>query len=204
VHVEAAGIGWVLTLIAGVLVGRYWLGPKLRQWSPDTPVSSMESSVVGRRLEFGGLILVQLAFVGWLISPIIGWRLTVPFLPFWTHVVGGALLILGILLVLWSRRHLGGNWIPGVGLRENHTLVTTGPYRRIRHPIYVGFFLALTGNMFLMHDPVFALGAAALLTGFGLRIPAEERLMSEQFGEEYHLYRQRSGLFWPRCIFRRH
>ena len=81
---------------------------------------------------------------------------------------------------------------------EEHHLVTTGPYARVRHPLYsamvgIGISFALvTGNW------VFVLLAALVIAGLVARVPREERMMIKEFGEEYKAYMQRTGRFFPK------
>jgi len=57
-----------------------------------------------------------------------------------------ALTAAGVLFALWARFHLGRNWSAAVTVKENHALVTSGPYRFVRHPIYTGMLLAILGT----------------------------------------------------------
>jgi protein-S-isoprenylcysteine O-methyltransferase Ste14 len=108
---------------------------------------------------------------------------------------------LGILcdgLILWVFRSLGNSITPTVQTRAEHRLVTSGPYRYVRHPLYtVGtlFFLALA----LMADSWFiALMALLALIPLTLRIPNEEAHLIAKFGEEYRTYMRTTGMLLPR------
>jgi hypothetical protein len=61
--------------------------------------------------------------------------------------VGAALTALGLSFTSWARVHLGRNWSGTVTLKDDHALIRTGPYRRVRHPIYSGALLALAGTV---------------------------------------------------------
>ncbi len=61
-------------------------------------------------------------------------------------LIGALLCIMGIALAIWARVHLGRNWSPAPALKEGHELVTSGPYKLIRHPIYTGVILATLGS----------------------------------------------------------
>ncbi len=119
-------------------------------------------------------------------------------LPLWASILG-ALLQLPYLWLFWrSHADLGRNWSPGLELREQHTLVTTGIYRQIRHPMYSAIWLSAISQALLLQN-----GLAGLLAvpAFGalciLRIPKEEAMMVQQFGAEYTDYQARTGRLLP-------
>ena len=90
-------------------------------------------------------------------------------------------------------------WSVHVEIREHHTLVQTGPYTRIRHPIYLGTVLEVVAAALLFNAWVPGiLGLVAM--GFVLRhrIRIEEVAMEEKFGDAWRKYRLRTGLLWPR------
>lgn len=110
--------------------------------------------------------------------------------------VGLALCVAGFLFAIWARAYLGGNWGVPMSLRQGHELVTSGPYARVRHPIYSGFLLAGLGT-------VVALGVmwlpAVALAGlfFVLSARTEERMLAEQFPGTYPPYRVRTRMLIP-------
>ncbi len=113
---------------------------------------------------------------------------------FW---LGWSLTVLGLGFAIWARVHLGGNWSGAVTVKAGHELVRTGPYRRVRHPIYTGVLLAALGA-------VFAIGERSCLVGIVLLIPAllwkihlEERNMDALFGPVYADYRRHSAALLP-------
>ncbi|ATU93639.1 methyltransferase [Phyllobacterium zundukense] len=115
------------------------------------------------------------------------------------------LFTLGILtgiaaLVLFRLTHkaLGQMWSVSLQLKQDHKLITTGIYKRVRHPMYTAFWLmALTQALLL---PNYVAGLAGLV-GFGFlffsRIRPEEAMMEEAFGDEYHRYRARTWRVLP-------
>jgi protein-S-isoprenylcysteine O-methyltransferase Ste14 len=129
-----------------------------------------------------------------LTSPrVAGTVLGVHFLPrsailFW---IGTVLLMAGLLFAVAARRHLGGNWSGTVTLKLDHSLIRTGPYRFVRHPIYTGLLLAIFGSGVIALGEWRGLVALALVVAAFLRkIDIEERFLQEQFGDAYALYRQ--------------
>ncbi|MEM9013820.1 MAG: protein-S-isoprenylcysteine O-methyltransferase [Pseudomonadota bacterium] len=112
----------------------------------------------------------------------------------------GVLLLAPALYLFWrSHADLGRNWSVTVELREGHTLVTEGIYKRIRHPMYSAIWLMVLAQPFLIHNWI---AGFAGIVSFGLiyfiRVPYEERMMHEQFGDEYDDYCERSGRLWPK------
>ena len=109
---------------------------------------------------------------------------------------GVALCALGLGLAVYARVYLGRNWGMPMSQKENPELVTTGPYAAIRHPIYTGLLLAMVGS---------AIGASVFwvlpLVVFGAYFiysaRREEKLMIEQFPQEYPAYMRRSKMLVP-------
>ena len=111
----------------------------------------------------------------------------------------GAVLFLQALLLLWrSHADLAGSFSPGLQIRKNHRLVTTGVYERIRHPMYAAHLLWATAQLLLLHNWI--AGPAFLVASLPLymaRIPREEEMMEERFGDEYRRYAERTGRVLP-------
>lgn len=120
-------------------------------------------------------------------------------LPAWVRWVGAVATVGGIPLLVWVQWSLGKNFAATLHVREGHTLVTTGPYRWVRHPMYTLIFvfgiglLLLTAN-WLVGGPMLVASALIIFQ----RLSKEEALMIEQFGDEYRRYMQRTGRFLPR------
>jgi protein-S-isoprenylcysteine O-methyltransferase Ste14 len=114
----------------------------------------------------------------------------------WT---GAGIAVLALLLLAWVLRTLGKNFSTTLTVTDEQTLVTAGPYRFVRHPMYTTFALLWLGFALLAQSWVVALAAAV---GYGvvvvLRTPAEERMLSERFGDEYRAYMRRTGRYLPR------
>jgi protein-S-isoprenylcysteine O-methyltransferase Ste14 len=111
-------------------------------------------------------------------------------------VIGSALFAAGLGLAIWARVHLGRNWGMPMTRKEEPELVTSGPYRFVRHPIYSGILLALLGTALasdLYFLIVFALMGAYLI--HAARV--EERLMAAAFPDAYGSYRARSKMLIP-------
>ena len=111
----------------------------------------------------------------------------------WTGV---GLCVAGFGCAYWARAHLGRNWGTPMSLREGHELVTAGPYRRVRHPIYTGILLAILGTGLAFGGPWIGMWLIAL-GFFVLAARSEERTLLAQFPSHYPEYRRRTWMLLP-------
>jgi protein-S-isoprenylcysteine O-methyltransferase len=111
-------------------------------------------------------------------------------------IVGVMLCAAGMALLVWARIVLGRNWSQTVSAKEGHELVTAGPYRTIRHPMYTGGLIACIGSAIVVGGPwIFLLVILGAL--FLWRVGAEDRLMAQQFPNEYPDYKRRTKALLP-------
>jgi protein-S-isoprenylcysteine O-methyltransferase Ste14 len=106
---------------------------------------------------------------------------------FW---IGAVLLFTGLLFSVAARLRLGGNWSGTVTVKQDHSLIRSGPYRLVRHPIYTGMLLAIAGNAVARGEWRDVLAFALIAAAFWLKIRIEERFMLAQFGEAYARYQK--------------
>ncbi len=149
-------------------------------------------------------ILDLAAFAGMQVLPLIyifsNWVRAADYtLPAWAGWMG-TLIMAGALWLLWrAHRDLASNWSPNLELQKQHSLVTTGVYARLRHPIYAAVWLWCVAQPLLIQNWI--AGLAGLVT-FGLvyltRVPREEKMMLDQFGGEYAEYMKKVGGIFPR------
>lgn len=120
-----------------------------------------------------------------------------PFAPVASYL-GIAVDVASLWLFYRTHRDLGHNWSVSLDLRERHTLVTTGIYAMVRHPMYAGFWLMALAQALLL--PNWVAGPAGLV-GFGIlffgRVRREEEMMITAFGDEYRDYMRRTARVVP-------
>ena len=109
--------------------------------------------------------------------------------------IGALLCILGISYAIWARVHLGRNWSPIPNVKEGHELITSGPYRLVRHPIYTGIIVAALGTGLVI--PVWLVIFIVMTAVFIWRVHVEEELMTKQFPSQYPEYKKRTWALLP-------
>src|SRR5580692_1081581 len=114
----------------------------------------------------------------------------------WLEGVGTAIFVLGIALAVWARLYLGRNWGMPMSRREEPDLVTTGPYRFIRHPIYTGIILAMIGTALAIS--LFGLIVVAVIAAFfAYSASREEHFLAEEFPDTFPAYKARTKMLIP-------
>lgn len=144
------------------------------------------------RTVWGGVLAVYVTVPQWIAFG----ALDLPAACRWGGVVIG---LSGTLLVLWADCCLGSNLSGIVQIKEQQTLVTSGPYRWVRHPIYTGGLLFCVGQFLTSANVCVGMGCvggAVLL--YVTRIPKEEKMLLDRFGNEYRNYANRTGRFLPK------
>ncbi len=112
-------------------------------------------------------------------------------------IIGTVLTVLGLIIAIWARISLGRNWSSYTTYKKEHELITTGPYRFLRHPIYSGMFLMLTGA-FLYYGKLIILVIFAIASMIiAWRIVQEEKSMIKLFGKKYTDYMRRTRRLIP-------
>lgn len=111
-------------------------------------------------------------------------------------VIGAGLFAAGIAVAVWARVYLGRNWGMPMTQRAEPELITSGPYARVRHPIYTGILLALLGSSIAINVIGIVL-VLALGANFYYSALVEERNMAASFPSEYPEYRARTKMMLP-------
>ena len=111
--------------------------------------------------------------------------------------IGTLLVAAGLVFSVWARWHLGRNWSGIVTVKQDHTLVTTGPYRRVRHPIYTGLLVGLLGTALAIGAPYGFIATALILVGLVIKLHVEEERMRDTFRADYEAYSRRTARLIP-------
>lgn len=118
--------------------------------------------------------------------------------PAWLRWTGAGLCVLQVPFLFWIHRALDRNFSPLVTIREKHTLVTHGPYARIRHPMYTAWIMLGAGVSLMSASWLITATWPGLLSIYlVVRVRTEEAVLLERFGREYRDYQARSGRLTP-------
>ena len=119
-------------------------------------------------------------------------------LPAWLRWSGAVFSALSVALLIWTLPALGRNLTDTVVTRREHTLVTRGPYRWIRHPFYVSLALMILGSVLVAANWFIFLSGVVVFSLLAIRSRVEEEQLAARFGDAYLDYRKRTGRFLPK------
>ena len=183
----------------------YWVGifiemairaPLRKTWKAaaktDQRISSTERALLG--------ILFLVMFFIPLIYSVTNWLDFADYqLPTWMGWLG--MILLACALFIFARAHidLKANWSPTLEIRQDHTLVTNGIYRFIRHPMYASQWLWVIAQILLLQNWLAGpLDLLFFIIFYTLRVQAEEKMMLDTFGDEYRVYMEKTGGVIPK------
>jgi len=186
-----AKIIWLLFIVAWGVI----------RYKPNVKSRKVAISVVSRTLKERFSMIVSSVGLGYI--PLV-WIFT-DFLDGFDYtqntmllVIGSGLLLVSLRLFRLTHKALGKMWSHSLDLREDHKLVTSGIYEKVRHPMYTAFWVWAIGAAFLL--PNWIAGFSGLV-GFGilffLRVGQEEKMMKAEFGDEYIAYMKRTKKVFP-------
>lgn len=120
-------------------------------------------------------------------------------LPAWMGWLGGLVLASGLLVFARAHIDLKSNWSPSLEIRQDHTLITNGIYRYIRHPMYASQLLVYIAQILLLQNWLAGpLGLVFFIPFYLLRVQAEEKMMLDTFGSQYSEYMKHVGGVFPK------
>jgi len=184
-----------LILFTGIGISSYYR----RKADKDTGEKisrKVDGSIMMTAIKIGGLILWLTPLV-YLVNPNwMNWsKIGLPESIRWLGVGIGFLCVVGIY---WLFSSIGSGITPTSATRQEHKLVTSGPYRWVRHPLYtVGSSMFIAFGMMADNWFIAALGVLAFI-GMVIRTPKEEANLIEKFGDEYQEYMKHTGRFFPK------
>jgi protein-S-isoprenylcysteine O-methyltransferase Ste14 len=113
-------------------------------------------------------------------------------------IAGVTLAWVGVGLAIWARRHLAENWSTRVSIKVGHELIRTGPYARLRHPIYTGLLLTTLGTAIAVGEWRALLAVGIVLAAYSLKAKREESMLRAQFGAAFEEHSRHTGFLLPR------
>jgi len=180
---------WIVVLgFAWTMVALYWVAPRKETHSGEYRFYRLLRLLIGA-LTFA-LLFWQKTGIGFL-----GQR----FLPrnFAVMVMGFVVTLFGLGVTAWARVHLGQYWSDKVVIQPEHRLVRTGPYARVRHPIYFGVLLAIAGTTLVVGEWRALTSLLLMSINYMVKARKEDKILSQCFGEEFRSYQQNAGMLLP-------
>jgi protein-S-isoprenylcysteine O-methyltransferase Ste14 len=182
----------ILVTFPWVVFVVYWLVSAIK-----TRATREKESFVSRYavllIEIVGFALIfsHRAGIGFLANRVVPRNLVGP-------VVGAVLTWVGIGLAIWARYHLAEYWSARVTIKEGHQLIRTGPYARLRHPIYSGLVLAALGSAVVIDRWRCVFGVCLVVIGYCFKAKTEETMLTRQFGDAFREHQEYTGFLFPR------
>ena len=181
---------WLLPALWAAWASYWWLS------SHDVKATTRREPFVSRALHLGPMALAA-AILGSPRLAVLGLETRfVPWAP-WLFWLGAALTCGGLAFAVWARRTIGRNWSATVTLKQDHELVTSGPYALVRHPIYTGLLSGFLGSAIALGQWRGLLAVAIFYLAALRKYRLEERWMRERFGVAYDAYRARVKALVP-------
>jgi len=177
--------------------GLYWVAAAVRRKSGSEAAQKTGEPHVFRVVRLS-ILFTTFALLFWqrLAIGILGQRF-VPDLPA-VNYIGFAAMVSGLALATWARIHLGRNWSDKVVIQARHQLICTGPYARLRHPIYSGVLLGVLGTALVLGEWRGMVAFVLLLTNYAIKASKEDRVLAQSFGAEFEEHKRRAGFLLPR------
>jgi protein-S-isoprenylcysteine O-methyltransferase Ste14 len=184
------------TAIIWALFGVYWVLCAVRNRKSFTPPAESESSFY-RPFR---ILLLAFAFL------LLFWKRTAigvlgsRFVPQTSAIAiaGFVIMLAGLGIGLWARRHLGEYWSDKVMLQASHKLIRSGPYAYMRHPIYSGVLLGMAGTALILGEWRGVLSFLLMSINYTIKAKREEHILRTQFGAEFEEHKNHAGFLLPR------
>jgi protein-S-isoprenylcysteine O-methyltransferase Ste14 len=112
--------------------------------------------------------------------------------------IGFIAALAGLSIAIWARISLGRYWSDKIVLKVDHQLVRSGPYARMRHPIYSGVLLGVAGSALVVDEWRAVLAFLLLLTNYMVKAKREDKILAGAFAQDFIEHRRRAGFLLPR------
>ena len=177
--------------------GVYWLIAARRGKSAQTSESPIYRIL--RILLLG--ITFTLLFARWAAVGFLGRSIVPPSLVI--AYIGFVMALAGMAIAVWARISLGQYWSDKIVLKVDHRLIRSGPYARMRHPIYSGVLLGIAGTAVVVNQWRGVLAFVLLFTNYLIKAKREENILAAAFPEEFADHKSRAGFLLPRLYAKR-
>ena len=179
--VELIWIGWLISWVAA----SFWSSPMQKR------VAKLETCTYRAAIIAGGILLMP--WTAWMLAEKRIWDVDYN----GAYALAGVMLA-GLLLTWWARLHLGRLWSSAISRKQDHSIVDTGPYAFVRHPVYTGLIAALLATAAAEATVTALLGAALIVFGLWLKARSEECFLTAELGPEaYGSYCRRFPMLVP-------
>ena len=177
------------SLVLWIIFGIYW-GIAGRNSPPTENAESWISTYLHQFMLSAAFLVLILPLPG-----LTQWFLPQQF-PF-VIATGLIVQVASMLLAIWARKHLGRNWSAEVRIAVGHQLVSSGPYRLLRHPIYTAMLGMFLGTAVASSQFHALLGVALLIVAYLRKTRLEDQILARKFGAEYDSYRRDTWALVP-------
>ncbi len=180
---------WLMIVeLAWAGLGLYWVAPQNASQSGEYPFYRL------LRLLVGTIVFALLFWPKTAVSTL-GTR----FVPHHSAIVetGFVAALVGLAIAAWARVHLRRYWSDKVVIQSDHRLVSSGPYARMRHPIYFGVLLAIAGTATVVGEWRALMAFLLMLINYTIKARKEDQILADRFDREFLDYQNRRGLLLP-------
>jgi protein-S-isoprenylcysteine O-methyltransferase Ste14 len=179
-----------IIIICWVILGIFWTVGAFFQKRTSGHTNHLERFMQIFYILIPIILLIKYDFFNFLEAVILKTTLFVNFLSI-------TICIIGLLVCILARIELGGNWSAKVVIKKEHELISTGPYRFVRHPIYTGLLLLYLGSALAVGRVAGLIGFLILFFGLYIKLRLEEKLMIKYFKEKYIVYMKKTNALIP-------
>ncbi len=171
----------------------------IAMWLTQPAFTVKETSDKKSSDRFSVILILAMSFIS-VVVPVVDWA----YFKFdqdglnWITVLGILMIVVGITFRALAVRYLGKYFTPTVQIKDDHKLITTGPYSIVRHPSYTGAFLAIIAGGVVLESLVgFIISCTAMIIAYYVRIGIEEKELTANFGSAYEQYQKNTKMIIP-------
>lgn len=189
----------IALLVVIVLLTSVTIFFRRRAVIPNEKISYEEEGCIPYVALHCSALVLWLSNLAYLVVPsAIAWAsMAIPSVFRW---LGFCVAIFASIPMIWTLASLGKNLTDTVATKSDAHLVTSGPYRWVRHPYYSTTAIIMLSVTILTANWLVGLGCLLVLTCLALRTPKEEQKLVDKFGRDYLSYKAKTGMFFPSIL----